>query len=203
MQLYIVRHGQTDWNKVRKLQGLTDIQLNENGRQVAIDLGDKLEQEGVTFDEIFSSPLIRAYETACLIRGRQNVPITRDERIREISFGEAEGMDYETWMSEDNPQRAFFTEPHKYIPPQNGETIEEVQARGREFIQEIIEPLYGQAKRVMIVAHGAMNKGLMCYLENNDVEHFWGDGLQNNCEASIFEYDGQVWTKLKQEGSLK
>ena len=203
MQLYIVRHGQTDWNKVRKLQGLTDIQLNENGRQVAIDLGDKLEQEGVTFDEIFSSPLIRAYETACLIRGRQNVPITRDERIREISFGEAEGMDYETWMSEDNPQRAFFTEPHKYIPPQDGETIEEVQARGREFIQEIIEPLYGQAKRVMIVAHGAMNKGLMCYLENNDVEHFWGDGLQNNCEASIFEYDGQVWTKLKQEGSLK
>ena len=197
MQLYIVRHGQTDWNKVRKLQGLTDIQLNENGRQVAIDLGDKLEQEGVTFDEIFSSPLIRAYETACLIRGRQNVPITRDERIREISFGEAEGMDYETWMREDNPQRAFFTEPHKYIPPQDGETIEEVQARGREFIQEIIEPLYGQAKRVMIVAHGAMNKGLMCYLENNDVEHFWGDGLQNNCEASIFEYDGQVWTKLK------
>lgn len=197
MQLYIVRHGQTDWNKVRKLQGLTDIQLNENGRQVAIDLGDKLEQEGVTFDEIFSSPLIRAYETACLIRGRQNVPITRDERIREISFGVSEGMDYETWMSEDNPQRAFFTEPHKYIPPQDGETIEEVQARGREFIQEIIEPLYGQAKRVMIVAHGAMNKGLMCYLENNDVEHFWGDGLQNNCEASIFEYDGQVWTKLK------
>lgn len=197
MQLYIVRHGQTDWNKVRKLQGLTDIQLNENGRQVAIDLGNKLEQEGVTFDEIFSSPLIRAYETACLIRGRQNVPITRDERIREISFGVSEGMDYETWMSEDNPQRAFFTEPHKYIPPQDGETIEEVQARGREFIQEIIEPLYGQAKRVMIVAHGAMNKGLMCYLENNDVEHFWGDGLQNNCEASIFEYDGQVWTKLK------
>ena len=197
MQLYIVRHGQTDWNKVRKLQGLTDIQLNENGRQVAIDLGDKLEQEGVTFDEIFSSPLIRAYETACLIRGRQNVPITRDERIREISFGEAEGMDYETWMREDNPQRTFFTEPHKYIPPQDGETIEEVQARGREFIQEIIEPLYGQAERVMIVAHGAMNKGLMCYLENNDVEHFWGDGLQNNCEASIFEYDGQLWTKLK------
>ncbi|MBO6154499.1 MAG: histidine phosphatase family protein [Lachnospiraceae bacterium] len=197
MQLYIVRHGQTDWNKVRKLQGLTDIQLNENGRQVAIDLGDKLEQEGVTFDEIFSSPLIRAYETACLIRGRQNVPITRDERIREISFGVSEGMDYETWMREDNPQRAFFTEPHKYIPPQDGETIEEVQARGREFLQQVIEPLYGQAERVMIVAHGAMNKGLMCYLENNDVEHFWGDGLQNNCEASIFEYDGQVWTKLK------
>ena len=62
MKLIVVRHGQTDWNKVRKLQGLTDIQLNENGRQVAIDLGDKLEQEGVTFDEIFSSPLIRAYE---------------------------------------------------------------------------------------------------------------------------------------------
>lgn len=197
MQLYIVRHGQTDWNKVRKLQGLTDIQLNENGRQVAIDLGDKLEQEGVTFDEIFSSPLIRAYETACLIRGRQNVPITRDERIREISFGVSEGMDYETWMREDNPQRAFFTEPHKYIPPQDGEKIEEVQARGREFLQQVIEPLYGQAESVMIVAHGAMNKGLMCYLENNDAEHFWGDGLQNNCEASIFEYDGQVWTKLK------
>ena len=197
MQLYIVRHGQTDWNKVRKLQGLTDVQLNENGRQVAIELGDRLEGDGIIFDEIFSSPLSRAYETACLIRGRQNVPITRDERIREISFGVDEGMDYDTWMRDDNPQKAFFTEPHKYIPPQDGETIEEVRARGREFIQQVIEPLYGQAERVMIVAHGAMNKGLMCYLENNDLEHFWGDGLQNNCEASVFEYDGRVWTKLK------
>ncbi|MBR1572456.1 MAG: histidine phosphatase family protein [Lachnospiraceae bacterium] len=197
MQLYIVRHGQTDWNKVRKLQGLTDVQLNENGRQVAIELGDRLEGDGIIFDEIFSSPLSRAYETACLIRGRQNVPIIRDERIREISFGVDEGMDYDTWMRDDNPQKVFFTEPHKYIPPQDGETIEEVRARGREFIQQVIEPLYGQAERVMIVAHGAMNKGLMCYLENNDLEHFWGDGLQNNCEASVFEYDGRVWTKLK------
>ncbi|MCR5145363.1 MAG: histidine phosphatase family protein [Lachnospiraceae bacterium] len=195
MELYIVRHGQTDWNKMDRLQGLTDIELNANGRQVAIELGDKLENEGVEFDAIYSSPLIRAYETASLIRGRQNIRIIKDERLHEIGFGVDEGVDYKTWLREDNPQRVFFTEPGKYFPPEGGESIESVCKRGEEFLREVIEPQYDKADKIMIVAHGAMNKGLMAYLENNDKEHFWGDGLQNNCEADVFEYDGNTWCK--------
>ena len=77
MELYIIRHGQTIWNATGRLQGHTDIDLDERGRASAIDLGNKLESEGITFDAIYSSPLSRAYETACIIRGRQNIPSSK------------------------------------------------------------------------------------------------------------------------------
>ena len=76
MEIYIVRHGETVWNAKNLVQGRTDIELNENGRKLAGMTGQKL--ESVTFDKIYSSPLIRAYETACLIRGHRNIPIIRD-----------------------------------------------------------------------------------------------------------------------------
>ena len=75
MELYIVRHGETDWNKLKRFQGNIDIELNEKGRELAGLLGARLEKENITFERIYSSPLNRAYETACLIRGHQNVKI--------------------------------------------------------------------------------------------------------------------------------
>ena len=89
MELYIVRHGETKWNSLGLLQGNTDIELDEKGRELAGQLGTELDY--THFDCIYSSPLIRAYETACLIRGHRNIPIIRDDRIREISFGTYEG----------------------------------------------------------------------------------------------------------------
>ena len=73
MKLYIIRHGQTDWNLARKLQGCTDIPLNEHGRYVA-----ELTREGlkdVPFDVAFTSPLSRAKETAEIILKDRNIPI--------------------------------------------------------------------------------------------------------------------------------
>ena len=67
MEVYIIRHGETIWNAAGKLQGSMDIELNEKGRAAAGALGERL--EGVSFDRIYASPLIRAYETACLIKG--------------------------------------------------------------------------------------------------------------------------------------
>lgn len=193
MELYVVRHGETVWNAAGKLQGTADVELNSQGRELAGKLG--MELEDVFFDRIYSSPLIRAYETACLIRGHRNIPIIRDERLREISFGDMEGIHYTEWMKEDSPYRFFFTEPEKYIPPAHGETLAQVCVRTREFLQEVIEPSYADTQRVMIVAHGALNKGLMCYMEGNDQAHYWGEGLQRNCEASVFTFDGTHWMK--------
>lgn len=193
MELYIIRHGETVWNKENRLQGTNDIDLNENGREKAILLGDKI--DSVPFDKIYVSPLIRAYETACLIRGRRNIQIIRDNRLREISFGEMEGRCYDEVIDEKCPFNYFFTNPAKYVPPKNAESLESLCLRTKEFIVKEIEPQYNSANRIMIVAHGALNKGLMCYLENNDIAHFWGEGLQQNCQATIFSYDGKKWIR--------
>ena len=84
MELYIVRHGTTDWNAEKKFQGAQDIELNENGRKLAAELGRRLDEAGTNFDCIYSSPLIRAYETACLIRGHKTYPIIRNQMLTEI-----------------------------------------------------------------------------------------------------------------------
>ncbi len=193
MELYLVRHGETVWNKAGKLQGRTDIELDEYGRELAGELGRKLED--VQFDKIYSSPLIRAYETACLIRGHRNIQIVRDSRLCEISFGVREGDSWEEWNKKDNPYNAFFSKPEDYVPPKNGETIEQVLKRTKNFIQEVIEPEWKNATRFMIVAHGALNSAIMCYLENRTKADFWGKGLQKNCQAIIFNFDGYKWSR--------
>lgn len=209
MKLYIIRHGQTTWNAEGRLQGRTDTELNENGREAAINYGKTLTD--IKFDKVFASPLKRARETAELILKAQSevmgtvllshsgydIPeIITDPRLAEISFGAEEGSYYRDWFKEGNPFGFFFTEPGKYKAPEGGEEIEEVIARTEEFLKEKIEPLYETCEKIMIVAHGALNKGLMCYLEGNTKENFWGKGLQKNCEADIFEFDGKAWKKL-------
>ena len=107
-----------------------------------------------------------------------------------------EGAFYTDWNSPESPYRFFFTEPDKYNPPPNGESLEDLCSRTKDFIQSVLEKDWQNKKRVMVVAHGALNKGLMCYLEGNDKAHFWGKGLQKNCQASIFDFDGKSWKKL-------
>nr|MCR5154705.1 histidine phosphatase family protein [Lachnospiraceae bacterium] len=90
MKLYIMRHGETNWNKEKRLQGRSDIDINENGILLAEKTSKALED--VPFTHIFSSPLTRAYHTATIIKGNRNLDIVKDERLLEISFGNQEGL---------------------------------------------------------------------------------------------------------------
>ena len=191
MELYIVRHGETVWNADGKMQGNIDIELNENGRALAAQLGQSLKE--VYFDRIYASPLSRAYETACLIRGERPIPIISDDRLREICFGVLEGTHFSDWLKESCPYRFFFSEPERFVPPEGGESLEQVRTRAKEFLQQVVEPAWKDTERIMIVAHGALNKGLMCHIEGHGTENYWGNALQRNCEASIYTYDGHTW----------
>lgn len=93
MKLYIIRHGETDWNKQRRLQGQSDTELNEYGIRLAQITGEALKD--IRFDHIFSSPLKRAYRTAEIIRDGRTVPIVTDDRLKEIGFGINEGVSSE------------------------------------------------------------------------------------------------------------
>lgn len=188
MELYLIRHGETVWNAKGLLQGKQDIELNENGIEAAENYKHKI--SGVEFDKIYCSPLQRAYKTACLIRGDRDIPIITDDRLRELSFGDCEGTDFHIWREEQCPYHWFFDDPAKYIPPVNGETLEHLCKRTADFIEKVIEPQMDTAKRIMIVAHGALNASIMTNLEKRSLSDFWGKGLQGNCEATVYTYDG-------------
>ncbi|MBR3646332.1 MAG: histidine phosphatase family protein [Lachnospiraceae bacterium] len=188
MEIYLIRHGETMWNTFRRLQGRTDIELNENGRMLAYKTSEKLKD--LKFDRIYSSPLKRAYETANIIKADRDIPIITDDRIMEMSFGTNEGcLSEEILADETNPFRYFFEKPERYFAPDQGETFEDVIERGTSFMKEVIEPIADDNERIMIVAHGAINKAIMCYVKQHGKDRFWEGDLQKNCGVIIFDYN--------------
>ena len=93
MKLYLIRHGQTDWNVAGKIQGSTDIPLNDMGRRQAACLARGMEKRPV--EKVFTSTLSRAYETGLAIGKSQNVPVEQLEGLEEVGYGVWEGMTME------------------------------------------------------------------------------------------------------------
>ena len=155
MLIYILRHGTTEWNNEHKIQGRTDIMLDDMGREMARQTGVRLAEQGVKFDAVYSSPLKRAYETACLVsgaddgvlheaKGRKETHIITDKRLRELSFGRQEGQKVEAMMYDVSvPFRFFKSEPDKYdeltIHDSDTESLTTLCERAAEFLKEKIE----------------------------------------------------------------
>ena len=175
--LYIMRHGKTDWNELRKLQGRSDIPLNEKGRTMAVSARDLYKD--VHFDVCYCSPLIRARETAEIFLKDRNIPIIIDDRLAEMCFGVYEGTQ-NCFSIPDCPLNKFFQTPEEYTEPvQNAESMDELFARTGEFLKEIAYPLVEQNKDVLIMGHGAMNSSIICQVRNLQISEFWSAGIEN------------------------
>ncbi len=192
MLLYFIRHGQTDWNKERRMQGQSDIPLNENGREAAIEAGKTLADTKI--DLAFSSPLKRAKETAELVLKDRNIPIIEDKRIQEISFGICEGM-----IGRDENQRPigyfaeFFAHPELYKAPENGEDAKMLCARTWNFLEDITSRKELQDKSILIATHGAALQSMMLWVKKQPISEFWKSGLKKNCSVTKVEVkNGQI-----------
>lgn len=193
MEIYIVRHGETPWNKAKRLQGNVDIELNDYGREIAVKTGEGLRDTNI--DIIYSSPLKRAYETAKLIRGSRNIEIITDDRIKEISFGHFEGSNFSELIRDDNLTfKYFFKKPEAYVPADDAESLEHLIERATDFMKSTIEPLATTYERVMIVAHGALNKAIMSYIKKHPTSEFWSGDVQTNCNIIAVDYTDGKYT---------
>lgn len=175
--LYIMRHGQTDWNERRKLQGRTDIPLNEEGRRMAERAGE--EYRDIPLDLCFTSPLIRARETAEIVLRGRGIPLIPDERLMEMGFGEYEGIE-SSFDIPDCPINVLFQKPEAYTHSVGGsETFEELFARTGAFLREKVDPLMEQGKNVLIVGHGAMNLSIISQIRGLPRAEFWTAGVES------------------------
>lgn len=182
MRLYVMRHGETDWNVKGMLQGRTDIPLNARGEMAA-----KLTKKGlndVTFDIAFSSPLERARRTAEILLEGQNIPIFVDERIIEIGFGKYEGMPKNRM---DENIKNFFKATERYVPQGGGESVEQLLKRERSFLDELIQNKKYRNSTILVTTHGAALSGLLCLVKRWPVSDFWKGGLHKNCGYSILD----------------
>jgi uncharacterized phosphatase len=141
--LALVRHGQTDWNAQRRLQGSTDIPLNDVGRGQARDAVAAL--SGYEWDAIVSSPLSRAAETADLIAAGLGLSVARRvPELTERSFGPAEGL-------QDGPELDGLRVPDGFL---GAESEDEAASRGLDSLEALAEEFRG--RRVLVVAHGTL-----------------------------------------------
>ena len=190
MKLYILRHGETDLNVQGRLQGWLDAPLNENGVRAAAETGRALRE--IRFDRAISSPLRRALETARLILAENagQPPVETDGRLREISFGDWEGLgcmpgNYEV------PKEIimdFFYDPMRYRGTPGGETIEDVCVRTADFLRELTSDPGNDGKTILISTHGCAMRALLrpVYESREGAAYtFWQERRPPNCAVNI------------------
>lgn len=192
MRLYIIRHGETDWNKERRLQGQVDIPLNEFGRKLALKTADALRE--IKFDAAFTSPLKRAKETAEIMIGKRNVPLYEEPLIIEMGFGTYEGLRCKGEDNEINDPKFhyFFDAPHKYQAPSGGESFETVTERVGRFLESLYQNERYLESNILIATHGAALCGMLLTMKQNSTEHFWEGGVHRNCAVTTVDVRNEI-----------
>ena len=178
MKIWITRHGQTDLNKQKLMQGRSDIPLNEVGIKQA-QLSRKLIGD-IKFDAVYSSSLKRAVKTASIIGNVSEESIIRDYRIIETDFGRYERSSYYTmglFMT------LYWALPEIFKAPKSVETVEQMVKRSSEFLKEIEAKDYNN---VLIVCHGGIIRALCGYLEERRNGIKWRP-KPRNCEIRVYE----------------
>lgn len=176
-----IRHGVTEWNQLGKIQGVTDIPLSQEGIEQAELLAERLASESKQWDGIVASDLVRAAKTGRIIAERLGLPLLTDARLRERSFGQAEGMTI--------PERLerWGEDWRKLIPDQ--EQTDSVVERGQQFVSELVAKHPGQSW--LIVTHGSFLAAMIHFMLGE-----LPDGYIQNVSLTVLEQQAQGWKPL-------
>ncbi len=181
-KLYLVRHGQTKWNLESRTQGTKNSDLTSLGFKQAKILGERL--KNIKIDAIYSSPLERAASTAQIVANMKNIEYTLDDRLKEMSFGEWEGLTSKE-IEENYPEnfKIWREQPHLVNIPK-GEKIEVAQRRMVEFIDTIIN---SDNETALIISHGTTIRLLLLHILSMDLNHYY-KLKQDNCAINLIEF---------------
>ena len=179
----LIRHGETDFNRQRRLQGAMGVPLNETGREQARLLAAHL--GGASLDIIYASPISRAEETAAIIAAELDLPLQQDSRLREIAFGDFEGLTFaEVKARYPEAARKWESGYLRYRVP-GGESRDDVSRRMRQAWDEIVS---ADHENVALVSHGS---ALMMFL-GSLFAVLPGKGLPNTSITTLRRRD-DIW----------
>ncbi len=175
MEIILVRHGETIWNREKRVQGISNIGLSDFGRKQAQRLAESL--ESVKISAIYSSPLKRAYQTAAAIGKVHPVAIETEDDLQELDQGDFESLT----LAELRENHASFLEkwiadPAAVAIP-NGESLNDLQRRAWDAFQKIIEtclraPHSREGNKTLIVSHGFTIMTILCKIQGAALNQF-------------------------------
>lgn len=173
---YFIRHGQTVWNVENKICGATDIALTELGHEQAIETGKKILEEGIHADEILTSPLVRAKDTAAHISEVTGIPYRIEQRLIEQNFGRYEST----------PRDGLeFHEAKKHMASRFGTGESMMQLAQR--IYNLLDDIKNDDKTYILVAHNGIARIVESYFREMDNEEFSLFGIKN-CEIRRYDF---------------
>lgn len=180
MNLYLIRHGQTEMNTLHCLQGRTDTVLNETGIDQAKQMHDYVTAEHIHFDTVLVSPLTRVKQTAEYITGQDRSSFIEEPRLIEMGFGINEGHR----LAELPPDfyDSFFTDPRKYVAPEGAETYVEALTRVKSLMEDLRNGDLSQKykdKNVLLASHGATTHCILQYLAHTPLQDMWKVTVDN------------------------
>lgn len=200
LKIYIVRHGETMWNKEGKMQGQLDSKLSEKGIEQAKKLSEKLKD--INFEKVYSSVSSRAVETARILVGEREYKIEKSELIKEINMGIWQGMAKKEVLEKygDNNYR-FWNAPHIYDHIINkGESFEELKKRAVRFIEEIVEK--HNNGNILLVSHGVTIKAILSSIEKKTIEEFWDGQFILNTSLSLITHNKDTGYKIEKTSDI-
>lgn len=183
----LVRHGETDWNRDKRFQGQIDVPLNDRGREQGANVAEFLKD--VPIDRAITSPMLRPKETAELVlKHHPQVSLELDERLREISHGRWEGkLELEVVQDYAEALQQWKVAPETVQMP-DGENLQQVWERVIAAWNDILASVPSDRPiTILVTAHDAVNKALLCYLAGLGPESFW-TFKQGNGAVSVIDY---------------
>ena len=179
MVFFVMRHGESVWNKENKFTGWVDVGLSEKGQQEALIAGDKL--KNYNFDNIIISDLKRTRQTAIMLLKnkplpeKENIIFTVSQAVKERNYGDLAGIVKSELKEKHGEEQMRIWRRSYYERPPNGENLEDVKNRIGPFFDEIILPLLKEDNNVLLVSHGNALRALFVHLgfkDEKSVEHF-------------------------------
>lgn len=188
-EIILVRHGQTEWNRIERFRGRVDIPLNDTGLGQARAVAGRLARRSRPA-VIYSSPLGRCLQTAEPIAKATGAQVQMLDGIIDIDYGDWQGLTPEEAEKRyPDVYRVWLSAPHKATIPR-GETLDQVRARALAALEQSAEKHPGQS--IVLVSHKVVCKVLVCAVLGLDNSHFWRLE-QDNAAINVFERNGQTY----------
>jgi broad specificity phosphatase PhoE len=193
-RILLVRHGETDWNRIHRFQGRSDLPLNQKGKDQACALALALRHESLA--AIYSSPLVRALETARQIRVfHPAVPLFEEEGLVEMDLGEFEGMETHRWVVQYPNFRSAWEETPSAVRMPGGETLQEVQARAVVTLERI-SGLYPPASTLLFCGHSFVNITILCHAMNIPLDRFREFQHETAALNVLYRQGQRLWAEV-------
>ncbi|MFT9847226.1 histidine phosphatase family protein [Aneurinibacillus sp. REN35] len=181
--IYLVRHGETEWNAKRLIQGHSDIPLNKRGNEQARRLAERVRQLPIT--QVCSSDLVRAYDTACAAASALQLSVCRHAELRERNYGDWEGKDFRTIREKYPDFDPWIDTESRY----NIETYAALQQRGLACLSDILKE--SDAEHILVVSHGGLINAMLHHMSGGF--HGTGKTKLSNTSLSHIQYEKEAW----------